>query len=264
MAAPQISCRAGWISGASLFSRILDKLQLHRFWEWISLALMKTPGRIWLIFVVCMIPFAYVGIAYHGYMSYGLLSELPRSKPSVIGAHSLEKHFPSGNTAPLTVLLENPNLDFSDPDVLDLLGTFARKIADKKQDLGISDIRSLSNPMGLDRKVTVTGRAAARLFYISREKEYDGHVTRLDLIFEKDPFSRDSIQQVVQVEKLIDDLLSPNNPDNQALPDNSATSGEEQASNSLLPLVGTKAHIRGDDHQYPRPQNRHRSRSVGD
>jgi len=210
-----LSKNAGWISGASLFARLLDQLQLHKFWEWISLALMRSPGAIWLVFVLLMLPFAFIGYHYHGYMSYGLLSELPRTKESVVGAAALDKHFPAGNTAPLTVLLENPKLDFSEIDSLDHLVTLADKIAERRDEFGIADVRSLGHPLGLDREASGARRNAARMFYISREGEFDGHVTRLDLIFKEDPFSRDSIKQVESVEKLVQELLSPENPDNQ-------------------------------------------------
>lgn len=266
-----LSKNAGWISGTSLFARLLDQLQLHKFWEWISLALMRSPGRIWLTFVLLMLPFAFIGYHYHGYMSYGLLSELPRTKTSVVGAEALEKHFPAGNTAPLTVLLENPNLDFSDVDSLDYLVTLADKIAARKDEFGIADVRSLAHPLGLDREARGARRNAARMFYISREGKHDGHVTRLDLIFKDDPFSRDSIQQVESVEKLVRELLSPENPDNlktveeeeaewekeldarekaaapQKQPgENEAPVAEEEfQSKSLKALVGSSVHLVG-------------------
>jgi len=258
-----LSRDAGWISGASLFSRVLAQLQLHKIWELISVALMKMPGRIWLAFVLLMVPFAYVGVAYHGYMSYGLLSELPRTKDSVIGAGELEKHFPAGNTAPLTVLLENPDLDFSDVETLDYLVTFAEKIAEQRDKFGIADIRSPTKPLGLDRKVSPRHLNAARMFYISREGKYEGHVARIDLIFKEDPFSRNSIQQVESVEKLVNDLLSPSNPDNQKTADEEAEEAaktaeaenkpeadgeeetEETTTKSLKGLVGSKVHLVG-------------------
>ena len=202
---------SGWIASASLLDRILAQVQLHRIWEWVADAVGKRPGLIWIGCMAMMIPFAAIGVMFQGHLSYGLLSELPSSKTSVKGANAVREHFAAGNTGPLTILIQNDQVDLLDPDGIEALESLTDKILEKKDELGIADVRSVSLPMGLNDKrkplQKLAARGVARKYYICHEAGLEGHVSRLDLISKNDPFSRDSIKQLESVQKVIPELL---------------------------------------------------------
>ncbi|MFO1019734.1 MAG: MMPL family transporter [Planctomycetales bacterium] len=240
-----LSKSAGWISGASLFSRLLSNLQLHRMWEWTSDQILKTPMRIWLTFILLMLPFGIVGVMFHDYLSYGLLSELPRTKPSVIGAKAVQAHFTAGDTGPITVMLQNPDLDFDSIEGRHALEVLTLKLKDRADKLRVADVRSISHPVGLHHELPKGfARAsflnAARMHYNSRVEDKNvQHVTRMDVILKDDPFSRNSVNLMSQVQHEIEGLLSKDNPDNQKEP-----TGEE-GDTSLKDLVGSSVHLVG-------------------
>src|SRR6187399_1450068 len=126
-----------------------------------------------------MIPFAAVGVAFHGALSYGLLSELPPSTMSVVGAKAVQDHFVAGETGPLTVLLHNPRIDFTEAERIDAIEALVTSLKDQKDQLGLSDIRSSIHPLGLDIKVNFLQLGIAKKRYISESEGYDQHVVRL-------------------------------------------------------------------------------------
>ena len=204
---PQQPKPGGWLADRSLLSRWLEQNQVQRFWERVSQAVLTRPGRIWLTCVLVMTPLAVIGVWFHGYLSYGLLSELPQTKMSVIGARAVQDHFPAGNTGPLSVLLQHDTLDLSEPDSLFALEEFTDAIAAQQEQLGIADVRSVSAPYGLKIKASLPARVVARRAYLSQEEAYAGKIARFDLILKTDPFSRDSIQQLEVLEKTLPTLL---------------------------------------------------------
>lgn len=203
-----LSQQAGWISGTTVFSRWLEQFAVQRLWEAIAHALMQRPGVIWLSCVAAMIPFALVGFIFHGHLSYGLLSELPPTTMSVIGAKAVQDHYAAGETGPLTLLLYNPNIDFTDGDNFDAMETFVTGLAEKRDELRLSDVRSQVNPLGLNSEaVGILIRGAAKRRYISEAEGFDQHVVRIDLVLKDDPFSRDSMVQLQLAQTKIRDLL---------------------------------------------------------
>ena len=197
----------GWVSGTTVFTRWLDKHGVHRIWEIIGAALMRRPGTIWLICVLLMLPFSVIGVIYHSDLSYGLLSELPPTTMSVVGAKAVQDHFAAGETGPLTVLIHNPKLDFTEGETFDALDTFVNEISEKKDELGLTDIRSATNPLGLSIKANFLTIGGARKRYISNAEGYDRTVVRLDLVLKQDPFSRDSMRQLEFVQQKITEML---------------------------------------------------------
>ena len=199
----------GWVSGTSVFTRWLEQHGVHRMWEVIGAGLMRRPLAIWSACVLCMLPFAVIGVIFHADLSYGLLSELPPTTMSVVGAKAVQEHFAAGETGPLTVLIQNPNIDFTDPDNFDAFETFVNSLSEKKEELGLTDIRSAINPLGLSIKAGLFVTGVARKRYISDFEGYSKHVVRLDLVLKEDPFSRDSMQQLVRVQEKLRAMLPP-------------------------------------------------------
>lgn len=201
-----LSRHAGWISGANMFNRIFEHYGVTRLWEIIGDLLIRRPVQVWTVCVLAMLPFAAIGFYFHGYLSYGLLSELPSSNMSVVGAKAVQEHFPAGETGPVTILIENKNADFSG-DTYDLLAEFIDKLKAEKNALGLSDIRSVEDPWGVSRKAGAFVRGQARARYISEAEGYDSQVARIDLVLLDDPFSRASMEQLNLIERRLYEIL---------------------------------------------------------
>lgn len=103
---------ASFPSSTDLVSRLQKKNLLTAGWRWIGGVLERRTWAAWLGSIFLMMPFTIVGIVYFGNLSYGLLSELPATAASVYGAEAVQRHFPAGEVAPLTVLLDAGSREF--------------------------------------------------------------------------------------------------------------------------------------------------------
>jgi len=212
MRSERISATSGWVSPTHMMARIMGSNWFRGVWERIGQALLEKPGTIWLTCVAFMSPFAIYGVMNFSFMSYGLLSELPKDDPSVVGTKAVQEHFPAGATGPVTVLLTNLNVDFSSSQGIEAIEEFSERLMEVNQSkaLGIADIRSVAKPLGVtntntddesnqtlfQRRFTQRmKRKRAIDFYVSDQGEFENHVTRIDVVFEDDPFSPNSIQQ---------------------------------------------------------------------
>ncbi len=230
----QLSATAGWISATSLVGRLIEQNALQSAWRRLGEQLLARPGTILAISIALLSPFAVVGVLCHNALSYGLLSELPPHNPSVTGARAVQAHFPAGSAGPVTILLKNKNVDFKTEAGIQIIDNLTNELKQQQQTLKLSDIRNISHPFGITvtanetaaseievpKKPTVIERMKDRIsrdriarHYVSHKHELNGHVTRIDLIFREDPFSRNSI---FQFERLIEAIK-----ESKELPENS-------------------------------------------
>jgi len=201
-----LSTVQGWVSPTSMVSRLLDRDWFGNVWGKIGDALLKRPGTIFLVAVLLMTPFAVIAWMYQDKLSYGLLSELPKNDPCVVGAAAVQAHFPPGITGPVTILVANRDADFrTDAEENDKkpgwqqIQTFSETLMEKKNDLGIDDVRSVAYPLGMAERVqtdrirrrAMIKRAQSR--YVSDKDGYAGQVTRVDVVLAYDPFSPQSM-----------------------------------------------------------------------
>jgi RND superfamily putative drug exporter len=225
----RIASHGGWVPSASLVSRLFRRDRFRAAWGWVGQWLTARPGWIWLGAIAAMIPFAVVGVMFYSYLSYGLLSELPATDPSVVGTRVVQKHFPAGATGPVTILVENRNIDFGTTEGIATIAEFSRRLEERRESLGISDIRSVAQPLGITEvSIAATERfdqessrmsrlermAAARImrkkvqdYYVSEAGDWKNHVTRIDVVFQNDPFSRDSIQELSRFRNTVNEVL---------------------------------------------------------
>lgn len=104
--------------------------------------------------------------------------------------------------------MRNPSLDFTESDVIGQLELLTEKIKKNLEELDVSDIRSVNDPTGitsraikyeqeLEKDLGLIERRVInqkiREYYVTQVDELDHSITRLDLVFTSDPFSRDSI-----------------------------------------------------------------------
>ncbi|HEY0982045.1 MMPL family transporter [Schlesneria sp.] len=208
----------GWISSTSLWTRLNEIHWLQNTWEIVGRALLKMPMAIWVASMLLMLPFAIVGVLFYSHLSYGLLSDLSVNSPSVQGTEAVRNHFPAGATGSITVLLKNDDVDFTDEATgfawIDEL-TEAISTEEKRNELQLADIRTVSRPLGgkeeriLDMAAGGRRRVAMQksLEYYVSSVNHPTHVTRLEMTAELDPFARDSIEQLTRLEQEIKRLL---------------------------------------------------------
>src|SRR5262249_26663926 len=133
-------------------------------------------------------------------------------KRSVVGAKAVQEHFPAGYAGPLTILIKNDEVDFSTGEGSATLEALILRIEEQAKELGIADIRYLHKPLGMNvGKLTwperIVQKQRAPAYYISSVDGLAKHVTRVDVVFEKDPFDRESIDQLNKVEKALREAL---------------------------------------------------------
>jgi RND superfamily putative drug exporter len=219
----------GWLSGTSLVNRLVERNRVHRAWEWLADVVVNNPVRVLVSCFVVMLPFAGIGLWFHDFLSYGLLSELRSTNQSVIGAKAVQAHFPAGYAGPVTVLLRNELIDFRSEEGRKALDAIALELKAARNELGLVDLRNVRHPLGwahseiLDENaqgdagrdsvksaarglrnfVDAKRRREADAYYVSSAEGHDGTVTRFDLIFRDDPFSKTSISQLDDVQNVI-------------------------------------------------------------
>jgi len=228
----RVAISAGWLTPSSVMARLMQRNWAGSLWESVAQALLKKPGKIWLTTTLILFPFALITLACYGNLSYGLLSELPSGDPSVVGTKAVQGHYPAGATGPLTILFQNPSINFSDSKGRKAFEILTDDLLKQKEELGIADIRNMIKPFGIDavdemeKAKDLRGlekiRAISRIkliknYYISSEPDLKNHVTRMDLILEKDPFSHDSMMQLAHVKTALSKSLPENLRDNTKL-----------------------------------------------
>lgn len=182
----------------------------HGFWHGLSRAIIAHPGLILVGSVLLLAPLVYQGLGVE--VTYDLLSELQPDRPSVQGTRLLRRHFPAGETGPVTVLAyqEQGGLDDSDAarqkvrGLSQALARFEFEESNGKAVRPITSVRSLVEPLGEApakfglmgglRKGILRGHTRTKSTYLAQSPEYAGKLTRLDLVTCYDPFSSNSIR----------------------------------------------------------------------
>lgn len=212
----------GWLPAPSLASRLAEMSIIRNTWDHVGQALLKRPMAIWLGTIALMIPFAVVGAWHYSHLSYGLLSDLSPKSPSVIGTRAVQDHFPAGATGTITLLIRDPNVDFSrrgdddgHADGLLLIKELTNQLRSRAEELQLADVRSVSHPFGGDEDLDAIANPVRRKIvtrgavkhYVSQSENLGPHVTRLELTSTIDPFSRDSIAYLSRLNRQIHEML---------------------------------------------------------
>jgi RND superfamily putative drug exporter len=189
-------------------------------WERLGHVLVQRPGRVWLVTVALMAPLAALSGVFYNRLSYDLIGNLPEDAPGVAGTRVLQKHFPAGVMGPVTVLLVNPEVDFATEKGRELVRRVSDRLVERKEELGLADIRTLTSPLGITRMGSTNGlsnlpadvrkeasRRAALERYTTALGERKRTGTRLDLVLTESPFSRRSVAALDQIEATIREAL---------------------------------------------------------
>lgn len=233
-----LSKTAGWVSATSLWSRLLEQNWGQLAWTKVSALVRRRPAVVLLASVAVMLPFAWVGVQFHGHLSYGLLSELPQETTSVVGAEAVAQHYPPGIAGPITVLIRTETGSFLDEDdgkltadAKGIIETLTDQLRDQQDRLQLADVRTLLHPFGgglsniahddvsregSESKIQLTSgspliRGLGKKLeeqrmtqhYVSSSGDLQGRVLRVDLVLKEDPFARNSIAQFESISQSI-------------------------------------------------------------
>lgn len=208
---------------------------LGRFWQHVANGIVAHPGLILVAsFLVLAVP------AYHGVnvpVTYDLLGELSSDRLSVQGMKLLEQYFPVGETGPITVLAYQPGAQFDETEGRRRISLLTGELweltytdSHGEQTRPILSVRSLTNPLGDPpgafspftpagrRKMATINHPKAKAMFLATTPapeyaDYQGCVTRLDLICRYDPFSKESTRLLGQIEeRLLAHAADPNSP----------------------------------------------------
>ncbi|VAX37931.1 FIG00929111: hypothetical protein [hydrothermal vent metagenome] len=230
---------AGWLSPTSFVARLMNRSWFGKTWDKIGQIIYHRPATIWLACIVLMTPFAVVGVMLFNHQTYGLLEELPQYGPnvpgSVTGTRAVQEHYSAGMTGPVSVLIKNDQIDFSKTEGEEAVHKLIKKLKQRMKELHIVDIRGISHPMGISvPEPTNLSRFAMRARkrrvmkrYVSNQRELKTHVTYINVIFDDNPFSRNSIEQFETLKRAVPTLLP-----------------EEFAKNTELYFIGPTASIK--------------------
>ncbi len=197
-------------AGVAASNDEFDAARHSRFWEWISRVLLRRPGLILVASVLLTVPLAYSGLNVK--VTYNFLNELARDRSSVYGTRLAERHFPLGETAPLTVLAWKRGGSFDTPEGNKHIGQLSKELYDFK---GIERVLSLTeplgNPPGYFQPLSPRGRAklaalkhhTTKETYLAQAPELKGDVARFDLVLDADPFSVAAIATLDRVDAFL-------------------------------------------------------------
>jgi putative drug exporter of the RND superfamily len=194
----------GKAPGRSKKARRLVEDKESVIWGWLSRFVSRHPIVTWCAAVLVLLPFALFGLNVRP--NYRATSELAATSDSVLGLAAIQRHYPIGETGPLTVLLSS-STDWTTPTgqaEIDHLSRGFRALP------GVAEVRSLTQPLGTpvpNLFVNRGGRAGplGDVFQKARETalshyvstaSVDGQtrqVTRIDLVLNSDPFDPESV-----------------------------------------------------------------------
>ncbi len=220
----------GWVARSSLLGRLVESGMMERFWVYLAAVISRWPGRLWRNFVLIMLPFAVIAVLNYNNLSYGLLSELPDDSRSVVGTRAVQEHFPPGRLGPTNILIHNEELNFLREEQVELIRDVSDRLYRHRERLGLIDVFSSAYPLGMTpeglkkqetledpgtRAFAAARRAAIRARvmnqYVGKKQPYAEHVTRIDLVFDQDPFTEGSIAQLdaalVELQEILPELL---------------------------------------------------------
>lgn len=212
----RISSQDGWIPESSVWALLSRTPRWTRqLWEWIASVIERRPAAVFLSTVGLMLPFAVLGIWDYNKLSYGLLTELPPHVTSVVGAEEVKQHFPAGMTGATSVLLQNDQFQLAGREGLSqgkrLSSEITSRLMTRSAELGLADVRSQSEPLGTTRREDMPhttlakgyARNKAQTEYVSTLGPLAGRVMRLDLVFDFDPFTPETISRLSQAEAAV-------------------------------------------------------------
>ena len=149
IATRQVQNAGGWLSATGLMGSLLRRNVFDLLWKKTSDLVVARPGFVLALSTAVMFPFAVIAVIFFRNLSYGLLTELPQNNASDQGARAVQQHYPAGIAGPVTVLLQNPGIDFNSSESTELIGELASHLYLQRDELKLADIRNRQHPFGI-------------------------------------------------------------------------------------------------------------------
>jgi RND superfamily putative drug exporter len=174
------------------------------FWKWLARQIVAYPGRILIIALFAMAPFAWQGRSVT--VTYDLLGELSPACPCRKGTALLQRHFPVGESGPVVVLAHNEHGRFADDESLAAIEDLTKALYAIE---GVRAVRSIAEPLGDPPKYTgvfdarkraLRNHRLARQVFHAQAPHLKGKITRFELLLEEDPFSIEAIGLLTEIE----------------------------------------------------------------
>jgi RND superfamily putative drug exporter len=198
-------------TGADRERETLEQLPMSSFWTRVADGVVARPGLILALCVAVLTPYAIVGAQTRS--NYSHLADLNPDQPSVLGAQIVQRYFAEGELSPTTILIEHPALRFDTDAGRDRIDQVSRRLAAISN---VAEVRSVSQPLGKPRgpapgqgflqlwaeRALRALRSAVHAHYVSARTANpadSGHITRLDVVFQTDPFSDQSLHALEAV-----------------------------------------------------------------
>ncbi len=184
----------------SSLARSCGTAWLDRFWHGLAGRIIARPGLILVVGFGLLAP-----LAWHGYAkvepNYDLSSELSPDRPSAQGTAMMRRHFPAGDTGPVTLVACHPRADFCSHD--DRSSDDQVMIHDLAKYLGTLDyvrrVHSWAAPFGEQARSTPAHRALAEPRFVAQAGRLAGQVTKMQIILDSDPFSPRSAEHLADL-----------------------------------------------------------------
>ncbi len=190
-------------------------------WHRVARLIVTRPGLLLVVSVSVMLPFASYGMLYGRQVTFDFLSGLPASCPSKLGTSILRRHFPVGESGPVTVLVRREQGQFDTPAGREQI----RNAAAQLHLSGVQSVRSAEDPLGQygrDENPSIVSARGRRLrvlrahprtkaIFVAQVPELEGDVARFELILNYDPFSLDAVRTVDRVERALVRLTTQTN-----------------------------------------------------
>jgi RND superfamily putative drug exporter len=199
----------------------LEESPTSSFWVAVSTLVVRHP--LWILFIslAALTPLAVVGAGTTS--NYSQLADLAPDRPSVVGASVIRRYFAVGELSPTIAVVEHEKVDFRTPEGRERVAEVTKRLLAVP---GVAEVRSLSQPLGqppipesemnlLQKMADRALRVAADGRYVSvkpKDGEAPNHITRFDVVFDSDPFSKRSMDALSAARESLETAAMPSGP----------------------------------------------------
>lgn len=198
---------------------------LH-LWGRISNVVVQMPWRVQFVCLGSLAPLALVGMI--AAPNYSQLDDLSATQKSVIGTRLIRDYFPVGELSPSSILLYHPDLDFRSKEGQMMISQLSLLLQTHP---GIAEVRSSTQPLGKlnekppteEVKPKAGGLLSSLMNNLNKAKEKTisgviesrhistlptnaddlGHITRIDLVFDTDPFATSTVVNLQDIHRMV-------------------------------------------------------------
>ncbi len=207
--------------GADVERETVELMPMARFWFRAADLVVRYPGRILLLSVIPLLPFAIVGAMTRS--NYSQLADLDPDQTSVVGARMIRDYFAVGELSPATILVEHPGLNFRDKAGRDAVAKVSAALEGVEK---VAEVRSVTQPLGKPDNAKASsgflmnlGRQAIALgvesMYVATNPVNPAdrdHITRFTLVFDADPFADASLRSLDDARRTVQRMMEPGGP----------------------------------------------------